>query len=420
MTSDRPPAAGAQRPPIAYVAGQFPLRSETFVWREVRELRRRGWTVHTFGLHAPAEVPAELAELRAATHDIYADASRMPLRAAELVAAARVGALAAGDAAWPGEPTAPRARATLVAQAQAGCRLAWRLRELGVRHVHAHFAHAPASVAMYAARAAGISFSFTGHANDLFQRRQLLRRKLSRAAFVACISEWHRALYQSIVPRPDAAYPIVRCGVDVEQLSPAHRMTTAHGARRPRLLTVCRLVEKKGVDLLLRAVAQLRDERLDVDLTIAGDGPLRATLEALTDELALRERVIFTGAVDADHVRELLLASDAFALPCRVDASGDRDGIPVVLIEAMACGLPVVSGDLPAIRELVADGRTGRLVPSDQVGALAGALTQIVADAATAQRLGQAGRERVLSEFSLTGNVGRIEMLFMREWARII
>lgn len=397
--------------PIAYIASQFPLRSETFVWREVRELRRRGWTVHTFGLRAPTEeTPESLRDLRDTTVDVYDDRSRMPLSASNLARAAKVGFQVLRDTLAPGERMTPRGRTTLVAQANAGARLAWRLQSLGVRHVHAHFAHAPASVAMYAASAAGIPFSFTGHANDLFQRRQALALKLRRAKFVSCISEWHRGFYRSIVDRPDGDYPIVRCGVDVDSFVPVPNTTRAD---RPRVLTVCRLVEKKGVDLLIRAVARLRDESTHADLTIAGDGPQRTMLEALVDELSVRDRVTFLGAVDADRVRGLFSQSDLFVLPCRVDANGDKDGIPVVLMEAMASGVPVVSGDLPAIRELVIDDETGLLVQAEAIPALAGAMKRLFADVGLAQRLGRNARSRVVDEFALTVNAARLETLFI-------
>jgi colanic acid/amylovoran biosynthesis glycosyltransferase len=395
--------------PIAYIAGQFPLRSETFVWREVRELRRRGWTVHTFGLYAPdEETPAELRDLRESTQVVYSGprGDRWRGMLGHPIAALR----AAFDSVLPSEPLSARGRAKLVVQASVGAELGQHLRQLGVRHIHAHFAHAPTSVAMYAARAAGIPFSFTGHANDLFQRRQLLRKKLRRAAFVSCISQWHRDLYRVMVDRADESYPVIRCGVDIDSFEPT-APTAVH--TRPHVVAVCRLVEKKGIDLLLRAVARLRQFRTDLDVTIAGDGPLRSKLEAMSRELSLGERVKFLGAIDASDVRKLLETADLLALPCRVDSRGDRDGIPVVLMEAMACGLPVISGDLPAIRELVRDGENGFLVKPDDVDALASALSELSADLPRARQMGQAGRRHVVDVFSLGQSINLLEKQFL-------
>ena len=387
----------SDRFPIAYLAGAFPLRSETFVWREVRELRRRGWTVHTFCLRAPAEqTPPELADLSVGTQAVYSDLPQVFLP----------GVRSAKDAFFPGERTSLRNRVKLPAQSAAGRRLAYELKHRGVKHLHAHFAHAPASVAMYAAEAAGIPFSFTGHANDLFQRRQLLKRKLERASFVACISEWHRDWYRSIYL--DGTYPVIRCGVNVKEYGPPPEPVPG----RLRVLTVGRLVEKKGIDTLVQAVAS----RPELALTVAGDGPLRARIEELARPAG--ERVKLLGAVDPQEVTNLLREHDAFALPCRPDANGDRDGIPVALMEAMAAGLPVVSGDLPAIRELIKDGQTGRLVDTSGLTAVShvsDVLSGWAGDPETRFALARNGRGWVEDEFALSVNVGRLESAF-RGW----
>ena len=381
--------------PIAYVAGQFPLRSETFVWREVRELRRRGWIVHTFGLHRPADVPAGLADLLAGTRFVYegrgGGGGGWPVNPLNR---------ALPDMLFPGEPTGARDRLKLPFQREAGARLGRWLRDAKVRHVHAHFAHAPATVAMYS----GVPFSFTGHANDLFQRRQLLKRKLQRAAFVACISEWHRGLYESV--HPGGRYEIVRCGVPLAEYAVGD---PPGEAGRLRVLAVARLVAKKGLDTLVRAARGLEG----VEVTIAGDGPMRGELGALAGP-----NVRLIGPVEAGAVPGLLREHDAFALPCRPSDDGDRDGIPVALMEAMAAARPVVAGDLPAVRELVADGGTGQLVavegvPLDgQAAALAAILAAWRDDPAERRRLGAAGRARVAAEFSLDANVARLEAAF--------
>ena len=383
--------------PIAYVAGSFPLRSETFVWREVRELRRRGWTVHTIGLRTPeGGVPRELRDLFDDTRYVYGDLFKG--QTGGRWRRMRLARLALRDALLPGERMAARDRAKLPVQAAAGFALGEHLASLGVRHVHAHFAHAPASVAMYAARSMRVPFSLVGHANDLFQRRQLLKRKLQRAAFVACISEWHRELYRSI--HAGGEYPIIRCGVAVDDYGPPP-MPAPGGLLR--VLTVARLVEKKGIDTLIEAARRCGNVRL----TVAGDGPQRAALERLAADAGGRVR--FLGNVDPSAVADLLREHDAFALPCRAAADGDRDGIPVAVMEAMAGGLAVLCGDLPAVRELVADGETGRLVPGGDAAATADVLRQWSGSPDQRQRLGRAGRARVAAEFDLHGNVARLE-----------
>ncbi len=396
---------------IAYIAGSFPARSETFVYREVRALRERGWTVHCVSLNPPREpgLP-QFADLERDLTVVYATKGWIlaglleqlthPLRSIRTIAEAYQ------DALFPGEPMELAARVKLVFQALAGQALARRLRGRGVRHIHCHFAHAPTSVGMYAAAQLDVPFSFTGHANDLFQRRALLRTKLARAKFVACISRWHQAFYEGIREDRTGKYEIVRCGVDVTQWAmnpPREQISDAL-----RVLSVCRLVDKKGVDTLIRALAGLRGT-VPWRLTIAGDGPAMGKLRALSRELKCDDAIDWLGAVDNDRVPGLLRQADVFALPCRTDDSGDRDGIPVVLMEAMACGVPVVGGDLPAIRELIEQDSSGLLVEGNDVTALEAALRRIAVDTPLRRRLAQSARQRVETEFALDKNVARLE-----------
>lgn len=390
-------------PSIAYVASTFPARSETFVYREVRALRERRCRVYAASLYAP-QAEGELADLVRDLSVVYdregvlqagLETLERPLR---VLSTLRQAAL---DALFPGEALGLEARLKLPLQAWVSVGLARRLRHKNVRHIHCHFAHAPTSIGMYAAAHLEVPFSFTGHANDLFQRRGLLRKKLLRARFVACISRFHRELYTGLSPEGADKYRVIRCGVDLERWEP--RPVRPEGARL-EVLTVCRLVDKKGVDTAIRAMACL--ER-PARLTIAGDGPERARLEALIEELGCKERVRLLGAVDNETVRRLMQEeSHVFVLPCRTDRAGDRDGLPVVLIEAMASGLPVVSGDLPAIRELVEHDVNGILVPPDDPQSLAAALTRL--DSKRREALGRAARATVEREFSLHASVEQL------------
>jgi glycosyltransferase involved in cell wall biosynthesis len=403
---------------IAYLAGQFPLRSETFVYREVRELRRRGWNVVAGALNpSPDSEDPNFKDLSDGAFVVY-DRGWIGRSFGELFAhpLSSLSTLftSIGDALAPGEAMKFRERIKLPAQAFAALGLAKRLREKGVERIHCHFAHAPTTVGMYAARALGIPFSFTGHANDLFQRRALLARKLGRAHFVSCISQWHRELYHSIMPR-DSGYEVVRCGVDVSAFAPERVPLKWHCRSDEgvvRVLTVSRLVEKKGTDTLIRALADFgKQTGKPWQLVVAGEGPEKEKLIGLTNDLACSSSVQFLGAVDNAQVKELLADCDVFALPCRRDANGDADGIPVVLMEAMACGVPVISGDLPAIRELVEHNVNGILIDGRDVKACASAIETLADDENRRRTLGLAGRIRVESEFSLAKNVDRLEKL---------
>jgi len=405
---------------IAYIAARFPLRSETFVHREVSWLRGHGWSVRAVSLNEPREAAApELAPLRADRIVVYGSrklhglwsalVSALGECVANPVRSAATLATATCDAVAPGEKLSLIGRFKLLAQAMAGLSLARRLRGDQIRYIHCHFAHAPTSVGMYAAMQLGIGFGFTGHANDLFHRRQLLRRKLLRARLVVCISHWHRDLYTSIAgERP--AYRVIRCGVDEAGWRPAvARSDDERGSGRLRVLSVCRLVEKKGIDTLVRAVGILVRGGRAVELTIAGDGPDRNRLASIAGESGCRTAVAWLGAVDHGRVHELLGTADMFVLPCRTDRHGDRDGIPVALMEAMACGVASIGGNLPAIGELIEHGRSGMLVDGTNAEELAKRIAELADDAQLRMRLGEAGRQRVIEEFSTEANMGKMQ-----------
>jgi colanic acid/amylovoran biosynthesis glycosyltransferase len=402
-------------PTILVVTSQYPVRSETFVYREVQGLKRSGCAVVVASLYPPEEAvqdgqgavaPPELslygAERGASLRAAAAEMILHPIRSARTL----LRALA--DAVAPGERVTLASRFKLVPQAVFALGLARRVRGKAIAHIHCQFAHAPTTIGMYAALHRGVPFSFVGHANDIFQRRSLLRRKLQRARFVSCISGWHREFYREIEPAAASRCRVIRCGVDTGTWNDGHADGPADRSRS--LLTVGRLVEKKGIDTLIRALALLlKSGGEGWSLRIVGDGPFRAPWEALAVDLGCAPRIEWLGARDNEEVRRLMGSAGVFVLPCRADAQGDRDGIPVVLMEAMASGLPAVAGDLPAIRELVEDGVTGRLIEGGSSDQLARVLRELAEDGALRGRLASAGRRRVEQEFSLTENVRRLK-----------
>ncbi len=386
---------------ILYVGAQLPKRSETFVYREVLGLRDRGVPVSVASVHPPE---ADLGDPR--LEGLARDA--VPVYGRGIRGKMAV-PLDACRAAWwrPSRgvfetPLAYWPKHLL--QTEAGYALARRVRGRGITHVHAHMAHVPATVAMSCAAALGVPFSFTGHAADLFRDRSALRTKLEQAAFIACISHWHRTFYRSVLPGlTDAQLPVVRCGVDLADFAPVAQVA------EPRLLAVGRLVAKKGFDVLIRALATLP---ADTTLTLVGDGPEDASLRSLAVEMGVDSQITFAGALPNDAVRDLMADAAVFVLPCQEAADGDRDGIPVVLMEAMARGVCVVSGDLETIRELVADKIGGVMVCPGAVDELSDALAGLLADPDQRQRLASAGRDRVAEEFSLEVNLDRLQAAF--------
>lgn len=385
---------------ILYIGAELPKRSETFVYREVLGLRARGVRVSIASVRPP-QVDQLDDQTLALAHEA------LPIYGRGVGGLGRVLRDACRQSLW--RPARGVFETSLTywpkyqMQCDAGYALARRVRGMGITHVHAHMAHVPTTIAMHCAEALGVPFSFTGHAADLFRDRSALKSKLKRAAFVSCISHWHRAFYNELVPRHDCDYPVIRCGVDVDHFK------STPDASRSGLLTVGRLVRKKGFDLLIDAMAK---GATDAKLTLVGDGPERGALQRQIEALGMQGRVELVGARPNSEVQKLMQSAADFVLPCRVAEDGDRDGIPVVLMEAMASGLAVISGDLPTIRELVEHEHTGLLVEPGNSAALAQAMIRLARDPAMAHRLAQAGRQRVIEEFSLSVNIERLCIAF--------
>jgi colanic acid/amylovoran biosynthesis glycosyltransferase len=398
---------------LLVIAPWLPKLSETFVYREVLGLQSQGLEVMAASVHDPGRHWQEptLRHLAQEAIPVYGLGSwsmlgeamkevlRQPRRAWQTLA------LALGDALRAREMR-PLARFKIFWQCLAALALASRLRGREPDHLHAQMAHVSTSIAMYAAHQMGLGFSFSGHAADLFRDASLLREKLQRADFVRCISHWHRAFYQGLVPRPDQAYPVVRCGVPLDgpQRGPGRPLNPL-----PLLLGVGRLVPKKGFDVLIRALAEVATAGQVCRCRILGDGPERASLEALVAELGLTGVVELAGARDNPEILAALPEADLFVLPCRTGADGDKDGIPVVLMEAMAAGLCSISGDLETIRELIRDGETGFLVPAEDVQALAQRILGLLQDDALREQTAARGQAWVRQEFGLEPNLLRFQ-----------
>ncbi len=272
----------------------------------------------------------------------------------------------------------------------------------GTDHLHAHFAHGTTTVAWLGSRILGLPFSFTGHAKDIYRESLnpagLLRRKLNEAAFAVTCTGANLDHLRAIAP--EARIHLVYHGLNAELTA---LLDAAPAAERPphlRIVSVGRLVPKKGFDVLIRAVGQLHHRGVAVELVVAGEtGSEAAALSDLVAGLGLEAVVQFRGTVSQAQLLTELRRSSVFALACRVDADGDRDGIPNVLVEAMAAGLPAVSTTVSGIPELVTDGVTGLLVPPDDPAALAVALHRLARDPELGRRLAAAGTAAVHERF---------------------
>ncbi|MGI8873346.1 MAG: glycosyltransferase, partial [Egibacteraceae bacterium] len=280
----------------------------------------------------------------------------------------------------------------------------------GVRHVHCHFATHPALAGWVVHRLVGIPYSFTAHGSDLHVDRHMLPQKVAQAAFVVTISEDNReVIVRTCGEWARERVHVVQCGVEVDELAPAS------GARRGEhfaVLCIGTLHEVKGQRYLLEACRLLADAGIDVACTIVGEGPDRAALEAWIDRQRLASCVTLAGQRSRREVAAFLAAADVVAVPSVPTPSGKREGIPVVLMEAMSSGVPVVASGISGIPEIVEHERTGLLVPPGDAAALAAALRRLHDDASLRKRLAAAGRDKVVRDFNLRTGAAHLARLF--------
>lgn len=290
------------------------------------------------------------------------------------------------------------------------CLARW-MEQDGIEHIHAHFASHPALAALIVHRLTGIPFSFTAHGSDIHVDQTMLERKVAASAFAVMISEYNTRFVLECT-RSDLApkLRLVRCGVDPDLF------TERPAERSPDLpfqvLCVAALRDVKGHRHLIDACARLRDRGRDFTCHLVGEGPLRSAIERQVKELGLGDRVRLHGSQPRSDVIRHMHAADVVILPSVLASRGNREGIPVTLMEAMACGLPVVSSRLSGIPELVRHQETGLLTePGDDAG-IADALEQLASDPELRRRYGRAGRAWVREAFDFRTNTAALAELF--------
>ena len=382
---------------IGYFASEYPSISHTFIRREVTALRERGLEIRTFSVRRPPrDAPLGEADRREEAETTYLQppgvGSTLAAHWRELLRSPRRYAQALAIALRNRPPGARAALWSLFYFAE-GAILADSLRTARVRHLHVHFAHAAADVARVACFLCGIRWSLMLHGTADYEYPAVLTLgdKLRAASFTACASHFVRAqALRTIPPELWDRVTVVRCGVNA-----ARPPARSAGGGALRLVCVARLSSEKGHHGLLRALARLRDLAPAPRVRLVGDGPMRADLEAQARELGLADSVEFLGARSEDEVMEILSGADLFALASLME------GLPVVLMEAMSLGLPVVAPRVAGIPELVGDEREGLLFhPSDWDG-LTAQLRRLLSDADLRARLGAAGRARVAQDFAI-------------------
>lgn len=394
--------------PLALLVKTWPKLSETFILEEVLGLQRVGVPLRLYALEPPADDirHAAVAQVRAPL------AMVPPLRPRHALAYAwrHLRLAAAAPLRYARSLATARRDATVAAFLRGGW-LAVQLQRDGVSHLHAHFIALPADVAAAASALGGVPFSISAHAKDIYTSApQDLKRRLRAARFTVTCTEFNRR--SLAVLAPDAAVHRMYHGIDQDAFHPAQRLPPGPV---PLLLAVGRLRAKKGFDVLIETCRLLRQRGLRFDCQIVGYGEEQARLQALINAAGLGGVVKLAGKLSREQLIARYAQASVFVQPSRITANGDRDGIPNVLLEAMAMGLPVVATRVSGIPEVVRHLHTGLLVAPDAPGPLADAITLLLEQPATAAQLGVRARRRVIDAFDNDTNLQQLTRLLEPE-----
>ncbi|NES22560.1 MAG: glycosyltransferase family 4 protein [Symploca sp. SIO3E6] len=395
---------------VAYLAPEIPSLSGTFVYTEILALQARGLNVIPISVHYPIALAkeSEIEELLEKTIFLYSqhwistlkDNLSFLFKYPKCYLATLFTVFS--DIFKIGLTNS--AALKLLYQFLQASKIAKILETYSCEHLHIHFAHVPTQLGMYASLLSKIPFTFTSHANDLFERGLLLREKVDRAKAAITISEYNRD-FLAKQQTDTNKIKIVRCGVDTQKYE---FIAKEKFNKVPVIGSLGRLVEKKGMDVFILALSQLYQNGLDVHVEIGGDGPLMEPLKELTAKHNLSSKINFKGAIAHDEVFSWLRSIDIFVLACKKDSNGDQDGIPVVLMEAMAIGIPVISTDISGIPELIQDGVSGFLAKPNDPDSLAQAISKFLDGSQHLSPMTESARQRMSKEFDKNVNIDRL------------
>lgn len=405
---------------IAYLTTNFPALSHSFIQREVDAMRARGATIETFAIHESRTEDVLTRTDRATQRATY---TVLPPRWGHLIGA-HLRAMVSGPISYlrtlgfalrlpPGGSHGQLWQLFYFIEAVP---IWWQLKQRGLRHIHAHFTSPSGDVAQLVARLGNIragkerwSWSLTAHGTDIFNDGPaLLRAKIESASLIVAVSDFGRSQLMRMAGEEHwAKIHMVRCGLDGRWFAFSGSDRRDRDDGELRLLSVGRLEVVKGHSILLDALAELRHRGLSPQLEIVGDGPRRPHLERRARQLGIHDRVSFAGPVGQDEIPRRYMGADVFCLPSL------GEGVPVVLMEAMALGLPVVASSTGGIPELVEDGVTGLLAPPGRPGPLADRIERLARDSDLRQRFGAAGRRKITDGFDQERWIDELWSCFM-------
>ena len=398
----------------------YPRISETFISNEILLLEKLGFPIHLFSMRQPREsfTHQNVTQIQAGV-DYLPETLLRPLPKLLyhncLLAVRRPGPYAQALKKALRRFMRTRKSATLKHLFQAGYLVRCLIPASHSLHLHAHFAHSPASVAMFASILSGLPFSFTAHAKDIYTSdpRQL-REKMAMAKFVVTCTEYNRRYLKALadgIPRP--IYRVYH-GIDTEMFT-EHTDISANANPPYRILTVARLIAKKGLPTVYKALKILKDKGIAFKHTLIGDGEDRETILDLVNALGLSEQTRWLGTQPHDVVREQYNRAHLFVLGCQVAPNGDRDGIPNVLFESMAMGVPVVATTVSAIPELVETEKTGLLVDPESPDKMAAAMLRMLTDTHLRIRIIPAAQQKVIDKFDNKALIRELAAVYRKE-----
>jgi colanic acid/amylovoran biosynthesis glycosyltransferase len=401
---------------VAYVTSRFPSVTETFILRELNAVTEQGVDACVLPLFPTPPGPVHDAARRWESRTFRASPGRVLaslawwLRNEPAKLLAVFATVARGHAGSAG--IMPRA---IVTAAIAAHHARW-IKQRRIHRVHAHFASYGALAAWCIHRLTGTPYSFTAHAHDLFMDQRFLREKVHAAEVIVAISDFNRRFLSPFGGDAVTPVAVVRCGIDVDAYPFEERVRPAKGSASA--LCVASFQDYKGHAVLLEALARHGHGLEGMSLTLVGQGPLEAQVRRQAAALGLTGRIRFTGALREQEVLDELMAADLFVLPSIVSARRFTEGVPVALMEAMACGLPVVATEVSGVPELVRDGDTGLLARPADPGSLASALRRVIRDPDAARMRARRARVHVQREFDIATTGPAMAALLRGETAR--
>lgn len=410
-------------PTLAYILKGYPRISETFISNEILLLERLGFTMRLFSMRRPREEfsHASVKEIKARVDylptELLVDFFRL-LRPNIFLAAKKPKQFRKTLRTAAQGISTGKELATLKHLLQAGYLTNTHLeKDPSIAHLHGHFAHSPTSVTMFASLLSGIPFSFTAHAKDIYTSdKEKLRRKIARARFVVTCTRHNKEYLDALAG--DCPTPIstpmycIYHGIDTALFRQSEVSPATHNPFT--ILTVARMTAKKGLATIYQALAGLHGKGIRFQHTLIGDGDDREKILALITELGLKEHCRWLGTRTHEEVLLHFRASDLFVLGCEIAANGDRDGIPNVLVESLAMGVPALSSNVSAIPEILIDGQTGMTVPPSEPEQLEKAMLRILTDEQLRRQLIAGGQQLVKDTFDNRRWIEKLAEIFRR------